>query len=447
MFAFLIIFYLVFTLITWVRFRFALGLAVFLLPTYLIRFHIGPLPTTFLEGMMLILIAVWITRSFFIERRFMKEVITSISQSLNLSISLPLFLFLIASIISIFVAPDLRAALGLWRAYIIEPLLFFIILLDTARRDERLIHAMLIALAASALVLSMIAIYQYFTGWMIPYPWQALPGRRVTSIFPYPNALGLYLAPIVVLLTGWLTQRSGFRVQGSAILYAIRYTLYALSASLSFIAILAAKSHGAIAGVVAGLFIIGISTKKLRILSVSTLILISVLIGAYAPWRTYVMSYLTFTTASGKIRISQYQETMQMLRDGRMLQGAGLSGYKKTVKPYHKNKRVEIYPYPHNIILNFWAELGLLGLLSFLWLIVAIFANAIKKIKTLYAIRYTLYAPTAALTALLVHGLVDVPFFKNDLAILFWIIIALCLIPHPSVIPGSDPGSTIQGKA
>jgi hypothetical protein len=31
----------------------------------------------------------------------------------------------------------------------------------------------------------------------------------------------------------------------------------------------------------------------------------------------------------------------------------------------------------------------------------------------------------AAMITIIIHGLVDVPYFKNDLAILFWIIMAL----------------------
>ncbi|MBI4262209.1 O-antigen ligase family protein [Candidatus Uhrbacteria bacterium] len=433
--AFFIILYSLFVYTAWTKFRFALGLLVFSLPSYLIRFHIGPFPTTFLEGLLLILFLIWGARTFLIERRTLREISSSISQSLSLSIFIPILLFLLASVISIFVAPDIRAALGLWRAYIIEPLLFFIILLDTATKksplllgegagEVRLADIIIAALAASALFLSIIAIYQYFTGWMIPYPWQELPGRRVTSIFPYPNALGLYLAPIIVLLTGW-----SINTKNKLTAYC-----FALTAILSSAAILAAKSHGAIAGVIAGLFLIGVSQKKFRAFTVVVLILASVIIGAYSPWRSYVMSYLTFTTASGKIRITQYQETMTMLRDGRILQGAGLSGYKKTVKPYHKNKRVEIYPYPHNIMLNFWTELGLFGLLSFLWLIVAAYQCAIKKIKRLgFSVLNLGFPAVASLTTLLVHGLVDVPFFKNDLAILFWIIIALIILETTSV--------------
>jgi hypothetical protein len=30
---------------------------------------------------------------------------------------------------------------------------------------------------------------------------------------------------------------------------------------------------------------------------------------------------------------------------------------------------------------------------------------------------------------LLIHGLVDVPYFKNDLSLLFWLIVALISVP------------------
>ena len=35
-----------------------------------------------------------------------------------------------------------------------------------------------------------------------------------------------------------------------------------------------------------------------------------------------------------------------------------------------------------------------------------------------------------SLTVLVVHGLVDVPYFKNDLSFLFWIIIAVIFISY-----------------
>jgi hypothetical protein len=44
----------------------------------------------------------------------------------------------------------------------------------------------------------------------------------------------------------------------------------------------------------------------------------------------------------------------------------------------------------------------------------------------------------AALIVWGVHGLVDVPFFKNDLAILFWLLIALGIFATDSEIWHTD---------
>ena len=92
---------------------------------------------------------------------------------------------------------------------------------------------------------------------------------------------------------------------------------------------------------------------------------------------------------------------------------------------------MEIYLYPHNIFLNFWSELGILGALIFDWLIVKYLIISLglflfnKKIKQNSVNRYLALGLFSAMIVILVHGLVDVPFFKNDLAALFFILLAL----------------------
>jgi O-antigen ligase len=83
----------------------------------------------------------------------------------------------------------------------------------------------------------------------------------------------------------------------------------------------------------------------------------------------------------------------------------------------------EIYMYPHNIFLNFWSELGLLGALLFSWII----AKFLWQSSTLYLKEKNFLALglCGAMLVILIHGLVDVPYFKNDLSVLFWILIAL----------------------
>jgi O-antigen ligase len=84
--------------------------------------------------------------------------------------------------------------------------------------------------------------------------------------------------------------------------------------------------------------------------------------------------------------------------------------------------------YPHNIFLNFWVELGLLGMMLFTWIIGRYLYCAIKlfgaKKEKNEASRFIVLGLGAAMIAILVHGLVDVPYFKNDLAVFFWLLIA-----------------------
>jgi O-antigen ligase len=154
-------------------------------------------------------------------------------------------------------------------------------------------------------------------------------------------------------------------------------------------------------------------------------LLLVVTILTIPQFRNYTWQQISFQNDSGKVRISQWQETWQMLKD-RPLTGAGLAGYQEMLAPYHKAKHIEIYLYPHNLFLNFWSELSLGGLIVFFLIICKFFKDSTKQLLvTHYWLPVTLMA---VMITLLVHGLVDVPYFKNDLSIFFWLLIGLSLI-------------------
>lgn len=79
-------------------------------------------------------------------------------------------------------------------------------------------------------------------------------------------------------------------------------------------------------------------------------------------------------------------------------------------------------PQPHNLFLAFWLQAGLLGLFGFVWLLVIFFRQAISLIK-----KRNQLAMAMGLVVLytLLHGLVDTTYFKNDLAVVFWLMAAL----------------------
>ena len=438
------IFYFLFFFLAWRRLNWAVLFVIATLPSYLIRFNLGPVPMTLLEGMVLVVFVIWLIRKFKIGS-FQKFSI------LHSPFSISIILFLLAATISIFVSPDIRAALGIWRAYFVEPILFFIVLRDLLHKRAIETGQIVFVLSISALVLSFFAIYQKFTGFWIPNPWIEEAVRRVTSVFEYPNALGLFLGPLIPLFAGRLIGailEIRAKRDDRHVLRRIFYLGYwILVIATSLLAIWWARSTGALVGVTIALmfmviveFVIarsgsdlpaGRQAKQSRTLmgllrspptggSLAMTVIFFIVISVFIFKIPSVKNELLLRDWSGHVRRTQWTETVKMLKD-RPILGAGLSGYPTVIAPYHKADYLEIFQYPHNIIFNFWSETGLLGLVAFILLIINFFRLGIKKLLTT---NYSLFTiPTmASMVVILVHGLVDVPYFKNDLAVLFWII-------------------------
>src|SRR5438309_5675326 len=78
-----------------------------LAPAYVIRWHVGPLPTTLLEVALLVTIAIFVLET--IQRRA--------AIPWRGPLTWPAAVFILAGAISVVVSGDHRAALGLYRAY------------------------------------------------------------------------------------------------------------------------------------------------------------------------------------------------------------------------------------------------------------------------------------------------------------------------------------------
>jgi len=363
-----------------------------------VRFHIGPLPTTLLEIFLLLFLAAWIY-----ERRF--NGIKSAWEKLHKSgWVIPLVLWLLAGVIGIFVAPGHMGALGLWRAYFLEPILIFVMLADLVRSNEDRRHLIRSLIFVTGIV-ALWALIQFVSGHGIPAPWDKPPqGIRATGPFPYPNALALFAVPISALCFYLVVNKksdTGYRIP-DIILW--------LGFASGLIATLLAKSDGGFIALLAAMFVTLLIKKATRLPVIAIAIVSLILAFSFPMSRSTITNQIFFKDWSGKVRLVMWEETQNMLAD-RPILGAGLGAYPKMIQPYHEATWMEVFQYPHNILLNLWSEVGLLGILAFTWILILWY----KKSGL---------AALPILAVILVHGLVDVPYFKNDLAILFWILIA-----------------------
>lgn len=409
MYIILFIFFIFFTWLTTSRVLNGLLLIVAFLPSYLLRFQIGNIPMTVLEEMILITTLIWIIQ----HRHDWKKVGAS-----ALKAKLPkapyhrwfiaTILLLLAATISVFVSTDTRAAMGIWKAYFVEPLLFFSILISTVKTEQdkkQIIWALLLG----TLPITIFAIIQKFTGWLIPNPfWQAEATRRVTSFFGYPNAVALYVAPLLPL-TIYLWNRR----------FAQKVLLITILAT-GILAIIFAQSTGAIIALAGTAILFGLANKKTRLYALCAMI-IAVIIFFTTPLKQPFANEVLFQGVSGQLRLNMWGETVEMLKTHSIL-GAGLANYQTAVAPWHILKWAEIYLYPHNVFITFWSETGLFGLIAFIWLIILFFKKTIANYTRLSK------ALIASMLIILIHGLVDVPYFKNDLAVIFWTLLGLAAL-------------------
>ena len=119
------------------------------------------------------------------------------------------------------------------------------------------------------------------------------------------------------------------------------------------LAILFTKSDGALAGLGAGLLVAGVWYKPTRPYIALFTFLTALTIFFIPPLKELFASHFLFQKFSGQLRLSMWQETLEMLKT-HPLQGGGLANYQSAVFPYHTLQWAEIYLYPHNIFLNFF---------------------------------------------------------------------------------------------
>lgn len=382
----------------WKDRRLGLSLGAAALPTYLLRFSIGPIPFTLLEALILALVGVWIARGEWRQARALPKPWLYGMGGL-----------LAAAILATFVAPDLRGALGALRAYFIEPMMLFLVAATTLKTDteRRVVLAWFVGGAAFA---SLVGVFQFTTGMGIPVPWDI--ERRVTGPFPYPNALGLYAGPAAIVAALFTARETG----------KVRLA-WAMGGLFCIAGIVLAQSEAAVGSVLAMAFLASLFSKPWRRVSLAAAATGLLLVTFVSPLRTFAVEKLSLHDRSGDVRRVQWTETWEMLKTKPVF-GAGLNGYPAALVPFHRRPDIEIFQYPHTMALNVWTELGLAGFAACAGLFALVW-TALRRAQKDGWRDTAAVAVLLAFGGMLVHGLVDVPYFKNDLSALTWLLLAL----------------------
>lgn len=371
-----------------------------LLPAYVVRWHLAFYPTTLLEAAVLVTAAVFLVESWNLRRW----------PSWRSPFLVPAALFLLAGLISVVDAPSVRAAAGLYRAYVVEPLALFVITTNVVDRLWRA-RLLLAGLGLGGLAVGL-ANFVVVVDAGLHHTLNVAVAPPVV-IYNTLNAVALFLLPLV-------------SVAGAVILHGEERwerVAAAIFVLVALVSIVASFSRGGYLALTVVALLLALSHPARRWL-VPALVLAGLALLLIPPVRGRLSHEIDLADPNNSLeeRIRLWKATLRMLGDHPIL-GTGMSGFSARMAPYGGDQGVI---YPHDILLNFWTETGLLGIVAFAWIILAGLRTAWRGWRSSRgAWRAYQLGVGLALVAVLVHGLVDVPYWKNDLSAEFWILLGV----------------------
>ena len=293
--------------------------------------------------------------------------------------------------------------------------------------------------------------------------------KRALSFFVHPNFYALWCAPLLAFLIPDLfssIKNKGLKIKDifvnrkSLIVNCIKPLAWLLGAIGLFLSMSRAGWLGLAAAL--GIYLIVAADKKIKkmILYAGNSCCCYYLRRPQLPLPRIASVLWEKSTVS---RFSLWTTGLKGIKESPIL-GLGLTGFSNQWNTLNTDPNLDTHNFPHNIFLDFWLETGLLGLISIMILISLylyrgfrsiviarsasddLSADALAKAEAIPSQSRSPRSPEGSLAmttgdnlqkiiplsialfliALLVQACeADNPYFKNDLALVFWMILAL----------------------
>lgn len=428
--------------VSWRWPRWGAWLVIFLTPLYLLK--IGNWPLTALEALIWVFVGIWIVKKYcchpglacpapdqvegMLFAGMTKEKFAAIIKN---RLFWPILLILAGVILSVLFSRDITVGLGILKSWFLAPIIFAFVLSDILKQEHGL-GGIFLALFASSFVVAAISFAYLMLG-------QLTFDSRLAAFYLSPNHLAMFLTPgLIAGLSLWFEAKNNWQ----------KFLLFIVYCLL-FVVIYFIHSCGAWFGLAAAVVFISFYFWKYKIINGSQLFLVSCfLFFVFASVfflqlnggnNEKLTNLLTSPRSSWQSRLMVWQSALKILKDHWLL-GIGPGLFQKYYLEYQKYFPVPYLewavPQPHNLFLAWWLQAGFLGFFGFIWLVWRFFRlafGALVKIKpsfvplgkTTEGRQPLIIILMAVMVYFLVHGLVDTTFWKNDLALIFWVVIFL----------------------
>lgn len=410
-------------------------------PFYVFKFSLFELPTNLL---MLWVVLVWIIFAGWIISKNKFQEFTQSIKNINNKLLFFIGLFFITGIISLLINGFSQAKLGQFIVLFLQPISIFLISKFIFEKNPHTKNFILLTLYFILALSGAYAVLQYFTLIGLPEAFWGnnVEPKRAIAFFTHPNFYALFSAPLLALLIPDVA----LNLKSSILnLKSAGWLLGSLGLLLSF-----SRAGWLGLAVAMSVYLIVVADKKIRKI-VFTGVIVMVIVILSTPNLRYRLLLPFYGEKSTVSRLSLWTTGTKAIKEAPIL-GLGINGFSNNWAKLNTDPNLDTHNYPHNIFLDAWVETGLLGLISFFGIVSFYIYNGFRKqgvilkpnasegeesqsqrsfVATQNLSRghlrndATRIGVALFLICLLTQGLIDNPYFKNDLAMVFWIILSL----------------------
>ncbi|MCX5695238.1 MAG: O-antigen ligase family protein [Candidatus Omnitrophica bacterium] len=354
-----------------------------------------------------------------------KRIILRDRSFIKTPVSIPFLLLIAIALVSFINSVNIKSSIQGIEKLLKYGFLFLIMVAEI--KDKKHVQRIVVAIIAGLFLASADGFYSLIFGKDLfnGEPPQFVIGlSRIRAAFPHTNIFGgyltLFLALPISLALYYLKGRKKVLVSivSAFVLYALIYTF----------------SRSAILGAwVAVLFMALIKKDKIiLLLLLLSVILLPILIPRnIANWASKQAS--VWQIVFDDTRLSIYRTSLNMIQHHPMI-GVGVNTYCLNFQKY-KVYESEDYTgdtqwYAHNIYLHMAGEIGLTGLLIFIWLLFIVFkywAYFYRRVNGDEFLKTCSLGITAGLVAFLINGMTETNLYYSKIATFFWFQIGLLL--------------------
>ena len=331
---------------------------------------------------------------------------------------LPIILFLASALLSLLATEYLRLSLRELRTLIVEPLLFWYLCRVTLRstRDAAWLMG---GLLAATTVVAVVGLVQQVLGGAVT---DVQGVRRVLGTYTSPNHFALLLGralPFLVALAWTVPRWRPWAISGTVLCAG------ALAATFSV--------GGWLATGLALLVVVGLLGGRRLVLALVVAGIIGAAVVLIAAPSERLRGRLDPSQGTSFVRVQLWQAAGQLVAESPLF-GIGLDNFLYRYPalmppgtPFEPN-----LSHPHNLVLQAWLQLGATGLAAFGWLLwrFVVFVWPIARAGNAGLEGALAVGALGSMTDFVAHGLVDNSYFLPDMAVIFWLTLAVAATLH-----------------